>query len=147
MKLHSLDSQARRALDTATPHTATRKDGLGAIAAKLLSYSPVTLVIEIPNAAGDVDVIVPEKLRVIDARFVKTSATGVGSAKTVTLKKAAVAITNALDIAVADTTVVRAGTIDDASHTIAEGGILRASVATTGQDASGILYVECLREG
>lgn len=53
---------------------------------------------------------------------------GLGTASdTITVLSTASAITNAMDINVADTTIVRAGTIDDATAAIPAGGVLRVN--------------------
>lgn len=104
----------------------------------------LTFIFNLANAAGDTDIVVAQKVQIMAATFVKKTATGVGSAKTVTLKKGTSAISDALNIAVADKVVVRAGTIDDANHILAAGDTLRATIATSGEDASGILYVNAV---
>lgn len=78
--------------------------------------------------SGDVDVTLTHKTRVIEVWAVATALGGAGD--TITVKNGANAITNALDLNVADTTVVRAGTIDDAQHEIAAAGTLRVSGAS-----------------
>lgn len=84
-------------------------------------------MVEVPDGAtGDVDVTVTHKVRVLDVWLVKTAGAG-GMSDTITVKNGATAITNALDINVADKTVVRAGTIDDAQWEIAAAGTLRVT--------------------
>ena len=64
------------------------------------------------------------KTRICEVWLVKTGAAG-GGAGTISVGYAANLITNAMSIDVADQTVVRAGTIDDAYHDIAAAGELR----------------------
>lgn len=71
-------------------------------------------VIAIPDGAtGDVDLIPAVKFEVTSIEVVKTGAAG-GAADTITVKKTATAITDAMSINVADKIVVRPATIDDA---------------------------------
>lgn len=77
---------------------------------------------------GDVDVILKKKMRVIDAWCVHTA--GAGAGDTIQIKETANAITDAMDLNVADEAVVRAGTIDDAEHDIPAGGTLRITGAS-----------------
>ena len=78
------------------------------------------------DVTGDVDVVLTHKTLVTDVWLVKTAGAG-GANDTIQVKSTGNAITNAMDINVADQTVVRAGTIDDARHEIAAGGILRVT--------------------
>lgn len=78
------------------------------------------------GATADVDITLTHKTLITDAWLIKTAGAG-GASDTITVKSTATAITNAMDINVADKTVVRAGTIDDASNAIAAGGILRVT--------------------
>ncbi len=103
---------------------------------------PAVFGIVIPAAAGDVDVVVAGAWRVIDIYAQKTTAVG-GAGDTVTLKKAAAAISDALDLNVADNTQVRVGTIDDANATFASGDTLRVTAAQVTNVAS-IVYVTVL---
>lgn len=105
---------------------------------------PVIFKFVIGNAAGDTDIILTHKTRVIDAWAVKTTAAG-GAGDTVTVKNGATAITNAIVVNVADQTVVRAGTIDDAQHVVNAGGTLRVTAADV-TDPSCIVYVKGIRE-
>lgn len=100
---------------------------------------PVVIRVTANALTGDVDVIVEHKLRVVDVWYIGTAAGGAGD--TITVKNGATAITNALDVNVADKTIVRAGTIDDASYDIAAGGTLRVTGASA---ATGIVFVQGL---
>ncbi len=102
---------------------------------------PVVFRIDIADAAGDTDVIVDHKIRVIDAWAVKTEAVG-GAGDEVTVKNAAAPITDAIDIGTPakDNVLVRAGEIDDASHEIDASGTLRVTAAKVTNCAC-IVYV------
>jgi hypothetical protein len=76
------------------------------------------------GATGDVDTVLTHKTLVTEVWLVKTSAAG-GASDTITVKNGSTAITNDMDINVADKTVVRAGTIDDAQHEVAAAGTLK----------------------
>lgn len=89
---------------------------------------PVMHRVTCTNLTGDVDVTLTHKTRIVDVHCIGT-ATG-GAADTVTVKNGATAITNAIDMNVADQTVVRVGTIDDAAYEIAAAGTLRVSGAS-----------------
>ena len=78
------------------------------------------------GATADVDVVLTHKTLVTDVWLVKTGGAG-GANDTIQVKNGANAITDAMDINVADQVVVRAGTIDDARHEIAAGGTLRVT--------------------
>jgi len=86
---------------------------------------PVITVVAIADGAtADKDIVLTHKTEIIDVIIMKTAGAG-GASDTITVKNTATAVTNAMDINVADKTVVRAGTIDDASNVIAAGGTLR----------------------
>lgn len=85
------------------------------------------------GAAGNTDVVLDHKTRVLDAWAVHTAAGEVGD--TIQVLNGAAAITDAMDWGGADKAIVRAGEIDDAAHEIAAGGTLR--VTTTDSDAGG----------
>ena len=72
--------------------------------------------------------VLTHKTRVVEVWAVATALGGVGD--TVQVKNGANVISNALDMNVADTTVVRAGTLDDAQWQIAAGGTLRVTGAS-----------------
>lgn len=78
------------------------------------------------GATGDVDVTLTHKTMVTDIWLMKTAGAG-GASDTITVKNGSTAITNAMDINVADKVMVRAGTIDDAQGTISAGGTLRVT--------------------
>ncbi len=77
---------------------------------------------------GDVDVVLTHKTRILDVQCVSVGAGG--AADTITVKNGATAITDAIDMNVADKAVKRAGTIDTAQWDIAAAGTLRISGAS-----------------
>lgn len=82
------------------------------------------------GATADIDVVLTHKTRVVEVLVIKTGAAG-GVSDTITVKNGANAISDAIDINVADKTVKRAGTIDDANYEIAAGGTLRVTRTKT----------------
>jgi len=93
--------------------------------------------------AGDFDVVLDRKVRVIDVWAQHTGGAGEAS-DTIQVKNGANAITDAMDWSGADNAIVRAGTIDDAQAAIAAAGTLR--VTTVDNDAGtdvglGTVYV------
>lgn len=107
----------------------------------------VIIALDIPaGTTGDVDFTsTPYKMRIVDAWLVKTAAAG-GGAGTVQVKNTADAITNAMSIDVADQSITRASTIDDAFHTIASGGTIRVTrTRTASSDESCIVYLRAIR--
>lgn len=99
------------------------------------------------GAAGNTDVVLTHKTRVIDVWAVHTG--GAGEANdTIQVFNGANAISDAMSWAGADTALVRAAAINDANHEVAAGGTLR--VTTTDDDAggdvgAGIVYVLGIR--
>lgn len=89
---------------------------------------PVVHRITATNLTGDVDVVLTHKTRILDVQCVAVGAGG--AADTITVKNGATAITDAIDMNVADKAVKRAGTIDTAQWDIAAAGTLRISGAS-----------------
>lgn len=86
---------------------------------------PVIFPVNIPDGVtGNVDVTITPKIRVIDFHVIKAVAAG-GASDTIQLKNGTDAISDALNIEVADKAVVRAASIDDAFSEIAAAGTLR----------------------
>lgn len=79
----------------------------------------------------------PARLRLVDWHIVCTD----NVAGTVKLDNGTADITATINHGTSDTAIVRGGTIDDATHTIAPGGTARAVVATGGNS---IVYSEWL---
>lgn len=95
--------------------------------ANIIGGIPVIHRVDSPNSAtGDTDVVLTHKTLILDVWLIKTGAAG-GASDTITVKNGATAITDAIDINVADKIVKRAGTIDDASNAIAAAGTLRVT--------------------
>jgi len=109
---------------------------------------PVLFVVPVAGGeAGDADVTMAHKVRVVDAWAVHTGGAGEES-DTLQVKNGTSAITDAMSWAGADNTVVRAASIDDSKHEIAAGGTLR--VTTTDSDegddvGAGLVYVLAVR--
>jgi hypothetical protein len=108
------------------------------------------ILFRIPVAAGvsgDVDTqITTAAVRVIDAWLVKTVAAGGGAGSMQVQTAAAVAVTSTMSIDVADQTLVRPTTIDDASHNFAAGAtirIRRTRAASNAEDC--VVYVMAVR--
>jgi len=97
------------------------------------------------GVTGDLDWVGLKGLtfRILDFWSIKTNATAAASANTLQLQTAGgVAISDALNMQVADQAVVRAAAIDDANHTIAAENAVRVRRVKAGQDASAICYVK-----
>lgn len=92
---------------------------------------------------ADKDVVLDSKVRVLDVIVVNKAAGG--ASDTITVKNGTNAITNAIDTNKADTTITRAGTIDDAQHEIAAGGTLRVTKANGTNDPNCDVYVLAMR--
>ncbi len=100
------------------------------------------------GAAGNTDVVMDHKIRVLDAWAVHTGGAGEAGDTIQLLSVAGGAITDAMSWSGADTEIVRAGSINDANHEVAAGDSLR--VTTTDSDAgadvgAGIVYVLAIR--
>jgi hypothetical protein len=88
----------------------------------------------------DVDVIVTEKIEVVDVIVRKD---GAGAGNTVTVKNAATAITDAI-VAATDKATTRAGTIDTAQNVIAAGGTLRVTGTRAAGTMVATVWVVCV---
>lgn len=104
---------------------------------------PILFRITTTTAAGTFDTLVKDKIRVIDAWAVKTTAAG-GAGAVITVQNGATAITDAMDANIADQAIVRAGTINDAQHDVAAAGTLRV-VTASGTDHAAEVYVLAIR--
>lgn len=95
------------------------------------------------GAVGDTDMVLPFKFRVLDVHVIMKGA-GVALC-TLQVKNGANAITNAMDVSVADTTIVESATIDDAQWDIAAGGTLRITTATGATQPAAYVVIEGIR--
>jgi hypothetical protein len=103
---------------------------------------PVAIIVPVPDAAtGDVDVTVERAFEVTEVTVQKRGGAGAAS-NTITVKKSATAITDAIDMNVADKVVKVAATIDDAASTFAAGDTLRVSRAKSGGNAQCLVIVK-----
>lgn len=134
-EVQAVQTKVNGDLDGANVDTVANANVVGGI--------PVVHQINIADTAGDTDVVFTHKTRVTDITVIKTTGAG-SSGDTVTVKKGSTAITNAMDLNVADKVVVRAGTIDDAQHEIAAAGTLKVTAAKSGNVAC-IVYVHGYR--
>lgn len=113
----------------------------------LVGAIPVVFTFNISGGVtGNNDFVVTPKVEVVDMHIIKANAAG-GAADTVQLLVGGNAITNALDVNVADKSIVRAGTIDDAFSTIAAGSTWRFTHTNGGgaSDTTCIAVVTTLR--
>lgn len=95
------------------------------------------------GALADTDIVVTEKIRVIDAHLVLRGA-GVSST-TLTVKNGSTAISNAMAASGSDQALVRATTLDDASWEVAAAGTLRVTSATGATQPAATVYVTAVR--
>jgi phage-related tail fiber protein len=114
--------------------------------ANVIGGVPVVHRIAVPDGTGNTDVVLTHQTLITHIEFLKTTGAG-GAADTCTVQNAANAITNAMDTNVADLTIVRPTTMDDAQTTIAAGGTLRVAINDGGAGASsaGLVIVQGLR--
>lgn len=113
--------------------------------ASVVGGLPVVHRIDVTAGAnGAVNVVLTHKTRVIDAWLVLRGA-GVGSA-VFTVGAGANAITDGMAASGADTTVVRAGTINDANQVIAAGGQLRVTGSGGATMPDATIYILGVRE-
>lgn len=125
-------------------HILLSKDYLERVVATDSSGEPqllATVLIPVPDAAtGDVDVVMERAFEVLEIAVQKRAGAGAAS-NTITVKKGATAISDAMDMNVADKAIVRASTIDDAQSTLAAGSTLRVSRAKSGGNAACLVVV------
>ncbi len=94
------------------------------------------------GVTGDVVANLEDGMEITDIHLLKTVAAG-GGAGTIQAKNGANAITDAMDIDVADETIVRAATLDDAGRTFRKGQNITFTRTRTGStDESCIAVIE-----
>jgi hypothetical protein len=98
------------------------------------------------GASANNDIVLTYASRILDVFAIKTDGAG-NAGNTVQLQTAggAANVTDAFDMDVVDTTVVRALTIDDAQRNFANGATLRIRRVTTGGNSAVEVYVLVLR--
>jgi hypothetical protein len=111
--LRTAGAKARNFANTADDATEMRPEG-------------VYIVDILDGATADKDITVTHKFEVTRVEVIKKAGAG-GASDTITVKNAGTAITDAMSINVADKTVVRPTTIDDAQTVISAGGTLRVT--------------------
>lgn len=125
---------------------ATLKGTDAAVVADVNVIGGVPILFRIDLAAGanaDTNVTMTHKIRVINAWLVLRGA-GVASC-VLTVKSTGNAITDGMAASGADTTVVRAGTIDDANYEIAAAGVLRVTSSGGASQPAATVYVLAIR--
>lgn len=103
-------------------------------------------VIRVDLAAGalaETDVVMEDKVRVIDARVVLRGA-GVANT-TLKVQNGATTITDAMDVSGSDKAMIRAATLDDAQWDISAGGTLRIKTETGATQPACTVFVEVVR--
>jgi hypothetical protein len=104
---------------------------------------PVVYTFAVPDAAtSDIDIVVTDKIEVIDVICRKDA--GAGAGNTMTVKNGATAISNAIACDT-DKTITRAGTIDVANNTILAGGTLRLTAARAAGTRTALVTVVALK--
>ena len=111
--------------------------------AETLGVLPVLFRIDVADAAGDTDVVMDAKVRVVDAWAVNTGIAAHASTDTWQLKNGANAITDAVAKTATVNAVKRASTINPTYHEIAAGGTMRITAART-TNAAVTVYVLAL---
>lgn len=103
----------------------------------------VTHVVPVPDAAtGDVDVVLTDKIEVLDVLVQKQGGATGAFANTIQVKNGAAVISDAISInGTADGGLVRATNIDDAASVIAAGGTLRVTRTKAGGNAQCLVTV------
>lgn len=105
--------------------------------------SEVVHIFQVPDAAtGDIDIIVAEKIEVMDVVCRKRN--GAGAGNTMQIKNGANVISDAIACAV-DNTVTRVSTIDDAQNVINAGGTLRLTATRAAGTRDAIVEVRCIK--
>lgn len=138
-----LDQQTTLAQQDIAPNTLDATVTANFVSAGTIAAIDGVFVIPVADASANVDVIVTQKVKIVDFWFVST---GIAAAAgdTVTLQNGATPITNAVSKTTTAKALVRPTTFDDTQCVIAAGGTLRiAAVHVT--NVSGIAYVSVVR--
>lgn len=102
----------------------------------------LSIPVVLPDAAGDVDVVLASKFEVTEVLLQKQGGATGAFANTVQVKNGAAAISDAISInGTADGGLVRSASIDDANSTIAQGGTLRITTVKAGGTAACLAIV------
>lgn len=112
---------------------------------QIRASAEVEYVLDIADAATTTyPIVVEDGFEVTDVLCQKRGGAG-GAANTVQVKKAAAAISDAISINIADTTLARAATIDDAQSVLAAGDTLNVTVTKAGGNAAVLVKVKGVR--
>lgn len=135
------------AADVATSAAVDQKNVAPSADANTIAGLQVIFEVDFADVAStSTDVVLEYQTRILDMFAIKTAGAG-AAGNTIQLQTAAGAnnITDAIDMNVADTTVVRTGTVDDAFATVAAGGTLRVDLVKSGGDSAAQVYIVGLR--
>lgn len=105
----------------------------------------VLQLVGVSGTTADVDYELPFSIKVMDAWLVKLNAAG-GGAGNWQIKNGATAITGILDINIADKTISRATTIDDAQDVVISSTIRLTRTRTASTDESALINILCVRQ-
>lgn len=89
---------------------------------------PLAMQIDVPDTAGDIDIVLPRKLRLVHVTGNKGPSNG-GAGDEITVKRGATAVTDTISLNVTAKTVINAGEIDPAEQLFAADDTLRITVA------------------
>ncbi len=109
----------------------------------IIGNTPLVYQINVPDVSAEINVTMSHRFQVTGVTVIKINANG-GAGDTITVQNVDTAITNDIDMHVNDKIIVQASTIDDASHQITEGSVLRV-VAVKATNVACIVYVQGIR--
>lgn len=113
--------------------------------ANVIGGVPIIFRVDLPDAAGDVDVVSTHKVRIIDAKVVARGTNG-SNANTVQVKNGATAITDAMSLnSKVAGDIVRAASLAFAAHEVAGSGTIRLTTAKAGGDVTATVYITAIR--
>jgi hypothetical protein len=126
-----------------------KPDAIGRMGASGSIQAGIPFVYQFATASGatnSVSIIVPFKLRVIDAWVVCTSNNGTAVTFSVLNGTNTICATDGTLNADSDLDLFRVIYMDDAYHDISKGGTLKVTATAAGSDApTAIVYVSCVR--